>query len=163
MRGTLSARPPMRRRPHGVTLLEMLLVLLLIALGGALAAMFLTGGLDGMRLRSEARELAAQLRYTRAQAMATGSTQRFVIDPQTRQWTAPNGRHGEVSKRLGISFTGTRQAQPRPGQGAIAFFQDGGSSGGQIRLSTRRARWQVDVAWLTGEVRAVRSQQQAPP
>lgn len=147
---------PPRRRARGVTLLEMMLVVLLMAIGGLLAAMLLTGGLDGMRLRAEAREIAAQLRYTRAQAMATGQPQRFVIDPVARRWSAPNGRHGDVPRQLSVSFVGARQAQPREGQGAIVFFHDGGSSGGQIRLTTQRARWNVDVAWLTGEVRAVR-------
>lgn len=149
-------RSPPRPRAGGVTLLEMLLVLMLMALGGLLAAMLLSGGLDGMRLRSEAREIAAQLRYTRTQAMVTGKPQRFVIDPAAHRWEAPNGRHGDVPKQLGIAFVGVRQAQPRAGQGAIVFFQDGGSSGGQIRLTAKRARWNVDVAWLTGEVRAVR-------
>ncbi|HET6783683.1 MAG TPA: prepilin-type N-terminal cleavage/methylation domain-containing protein, partial [Pseudoxanthomonas sp.] len=60
------------RRPRGVSLLEMLLVVALIAIAGMLAAMVLTGGLDGMRLRSSSKEIAAQLRYARAQAIATG-------------------------------------------------------------------------------------------
>lgn len=147
---------PSRRRVQGVTLLEILLVLMLMALGGALAAMLLSGGLDGMRLRSEAREIAAQLRYTRTQAMVTGKPQRFVIDPRAHRWQAPNGRHGEIPKQLGVSVVSARQTQRDAGQAAIVFFQDGGSSGGQIRLSAKRARWHVDVAWLTGEVRAVR-------
>lgn len=152
-------RRSQRRSPRaaaGVSLLEMLLVVMLIAIAGTLAAMIFTGGLDGMRLRSEAREIAAQLRYTRAQAMARGSAQRFVIDPRAHRWEAPNGRGGNIPASLGIDFTGARQAQPREGQGAILFFHDGGSSGGQIRLSAKRASWHVDVAWLTGEVRVVR-------
>ncbi|HVK51748.1 MAG TPA: GspH/FimT family pseudopilin [Pseudoxanthomonas sp.] len=147
------------RTPHrvsGVTLLEMLLVLMLMALGGALAAMLLSGGLDGMRLRSEARELAAQLRYTRTQAMVTGKPQRFVIEPRAHRWQAPNGRHGDIPKQLGVTVVSARQQQREAAEAAIVFFQDGGSSGGQIRLSSKRARWHVDVAWLTGEVRAVR-------
>lgn len=156
MRG--GPRPSFRtpRDVQGVSLLEMLLVVMLIAIAGTLAAMVLTGGLDGMRLRSEAREIAAQLRYTRAQAMATGKPQRFVIDPATHRWQAPNRHHGNVPASLGISFIGARQAQPAPGIGAILFFHDGGSSGGQIRLSSGRAVWHIDVAWLTGEVQVVR-------
>ena len=44
-----------RSRVHmdGFTLLETLLVLALIAAAGILAAMAFTGGMDGMRLRSE--------------------------------------------------------------------------------------------------------------
>nr|WP_295381826.1 GspH/FimT family pseudopilin [Pseudoxanthomonas sp.] len=156
MRGGL--RPSFRtpRHARGVSLLEMLLVVMLVAIAGTLAAMVLTGGLEGMRLRSEAREIAAQLRYTRAQAMATGKPQRFVIDPATHRWQAPNQHRGSVPDSLRIAFIGARQAQPAPGVGAIMFFHDGGSSGGQIRLSGGRAVWHVDVAWLTGEVQVVR-------
>ena len=60
---------------RGFSLLEMLLVLAIIAFAGLLAAAAMTGGLDGMRLRSASGEIAAQLRFTRAQAIATGQRQ----------------------------------------------------------------------------------------
>ena len=67
--------------PRGFTLLEVLMVLLLIAAASALAAAAITGGFSGMQLRADAKEIAAQLRYTRAQAISTGEPQRFLIDP----------------------------------------------------------------------------------
>ena len=36
--------------------------------------------------------------------------------------------------------------------GAVLFFGDGASTGGRIQLSHGRAAWNVDVAWLTGDV-----------
>lgn len=141
-------------RARGVSLLEMLLVVGLIAIAGMLAAMVLTGGIDGMRLRSNARQIAAQLRYTRTQAIATGVPQRFLIDPQRHRWQAPNGRHGEVPPSLAIQFTGARQLQPRSDIGAIQFFADGASSGGRIDLSVQKAGWRIDVGWITGEVKS---------
>lgn len=151
-------RPPLRslRDMRGVSLLEMLLVVALIAMIATLSAMALTGGLDGMRLRSATKELASQLRHTRAQAIATGRPQRFVIDPRTRRWQAPNGRDGRIPESLSVAFTGARQAQARAGEGAILFFQDGGSTGGRITLGAKGAAWSVDVTWLTGEVRIAR-------
>ncbi|KAF1717277.1 type II secretion system protein XpsH [Pseudoxanthomonas wuyuanensis] len=145
------------RHAAGVSLLEMLLVVGLMAIAGLLAAMVLTGGFDGMRLRSEARELAAQLRYTRAQAIATGRPQRFVIDPRSHRWQAPDNRRGTIPASLGVSFTGARQAQARAGEGGILFFHDGGSTGGRVRLQARRAAWVIDVGWLTGEVKLSRA------
>ncbi|KRG69653.1 type II secretion system protein XpsH [Pseudoxanthomonas dokdonensis] len=148
----------MRRRSHsaraaqGVTLLEMLLVIALIALVGTLSAVVLTGGLSGMQLRSQAKQLAAQLRYTRTQAMARGESQQFVIQPDAHRWQAAADHHGEIPQALAIRFTGARQAQPAKGQGAIVFFSDGGSTGGRIELQDKRAVWRIDVAWLTGEV-----------
>lgn len=136
----------------------MLLVVLLIAIGTALAAMVLTGGLTGMKLRSEARGIAAQLRYTRAQAMSSGRAQRFVIEPRTHRWIAANDHSGEVPRDLGIAFVGAREMQAREDEGVIVFFHDGGSSGGRLRLSAKSAYWDVDVAWLTGEVRVARGE-----
>ena len=56
-----------------------------------------------------------------------------------------------------VSFIGAREVQPREGEGAIVFFPDGASTGGRVRLRIRSAAWNVDVAWLTGQVRAVRA------
>jgi general secretion pathway protein H len=143
----------MHRRHRGVSLLEMLLVIALLAAISVLAAGAMTGGFAGMQLRSEAKQITAQLRYTRTQAIATGKPQRFIIDPEARTWTAPNNRHGEIPEKLGIRFMGAREVQPRRGEGAIVFFPDGASTGGRVQLSAKKAAMNVDVTWLTGEVR----------
>ncbi len=144
------------RPARGFSLLEVILVLAIVALASLLAAAAVGGGADGMRLRSAAKEVAAQLRYTRAQALATGEAQRFVIDPEAHTWTAPKQRDGELSDKLAIVFTGAREVQPEEGIGAIVFFPDGASTGGRVWLAIDDAAWQVDVAWLTGQVRVSR-------
>jgi general secretion pathway protein H len=141
---------------RGFSLLEVVLVIAIIALASLLAAAALTGGIDGLRLRSAAKEVAAQLRYTRAQALATGEPQRFTIDPHGHTWTAPKDRHGKLPKQLGIVFTGAREVQPSRGEGAIVFFPDGASTGGRVQLQAKDAAWKVDVAWLSGQVRVAR-------
>lgn len=148
------------RRTAGFTLLEVVLVLAIVALASLLAAAAIGGGTDGMRLRSAAKEVAAQLRFTRAQALATGEPQRFTIDPAAHAWTAPKERGGELSPKLSIVFTGAREVQPADDIGAIVFFPDGASTGGRVRMAIGEAAWQVDVAWLTGEVRAARVESQ---
>lgn len=145
-----------RRGRHsvaGVSLLEMLLVIALIGAASVLAAAAFGGGFGGMQLRSNAKEIAAQLRYTRTQAIATGQPQRFTIDPAAHTWTAPNGHSGDIPEALRTTFTGARQVQPTRGEGAIVFFADGASTGGRVQLSLKRAAWNVDVAWLTGQVK----------
>ncbi|MBD9468828.1 GspH/FimT family pseudopilin [Pseudoxanthomonas sp. PXM01] len=151
-----------RARADGFTLLETLLVLVLIAAAGILAAMVFTGGMDGMRLRSESKEIAAQLRYTRARAIATGQPQRFRIDPRAHAWEAAGDRRGDIDDSLSVRFTGAREAQARAGEGGVLFFPDGGSTGGRITLSAGTAAWSVDVAWLTGETRLLRDEVPAP-
>lgn len=148
----------MQRRVRGVSLLEMLLVVALLAAVSLLAAAAMSGGFAGMQLRSNAKQIAAQLRYTRTQAIATGQPQRFTIDPYAHTWTAPGNRHGDIPEKLGIRFIGAREVQPRQGEGAIMFFADGASTGGRVQLSAKKAAWNVDVAWLTGEVKLRRAQ-----
>jgi len=147
-----------RRAQAGISLLEMLLVVSLIALVSLLAAAAFSGGLKGMELRSAAKEVAAQLRFTRTRAIASGQPQRFVIDPAAHTWSAPDDRDGEIPESLRIHFTGAREAQPGRGEGAVTFFSDGAATGGRIQLSREGAAWTVDVAWLTGEVTLERAE-----
>jgi general secretion pathway protein H len=146
----------------GFTLLETLLVMTLMAAAASLAAMVFAGGMDGMRLRSESKEIAAQLRYTRARAITTGLPQMFRIDPRAHAWEAADDRRGEIDESLSVNFTGVREAQVRAGEGAILFFPDGGSTGGRVTLAAGTAAWSVDVAWLTGETRLVRDEVRTP-
>ena len=148
----------MQHKTRGVSLLEMLLVIALLAAISVVAAGAMTGGFAGMQLRSEAKRITAQLRYTRTQAIATGQPQRFTIDPQARTWTAPNNRHGDIPAKLGVTFIGAREMQPRRGEGAIVFFPDGASTGGRVQLSAKQAAMNIDVTWLTGEVRLKRGE-----
>lgn len=150
--------PSVMRTRRGFSLLEMLVVVALIAIAGVLAVGVLGGGFERLQLRATAKELAANLRFTRAHALATGAPQEFVIDPGARTWRAPAGRSGNIPDKLGVVFTGAREVQPRADEGAIVFFDDGASTGGRVQLRSGDAAWNVDVAWLTGEVRLHRGE-----
>jgi general secretion pathway protein H len=145
------------KRQHGYTLIELLAVLVLVAAIVALGAATITRKLPGQRLQQSARELVAQLRYTRAQAIATGQPQVFMIDANSREWRAGEKRSGTLSKDISIVATGARNEQQRPGVAAVRFFPEGAATGGRIVLRNQRAAWQVDVQWLTGEVSLART------
>ncbi len=149
------------QRQRGISLIELIVVVVLIAAATALAASVMGAGLPGQQLRNASRELAAQLRYTRAQAIVTGKSQTFSIDARTREWQAPNRRHGQLPREIKLVATGARIEQTRPNVVAIRFFPEGAATGGRIVLSRERAAWQIDVEWLTGEVAVKRTQ--APP
>lgn len=134
----------------------MLVVVALIAAIGMMAAAAFTGGMAGVQLRQASREVAAQLRHARVRAIATGTPQRFTIDPAAHAWTGADGRAGELPDELEIRFIGARQAQAVEGEGAVMFFPDGASTGGRIRLLRESAAWDIDIAWLTGEVKLSR-------
>ena len=145
-------------RQRGFSLIELMVVVVLIAATTALAASVMTTGLPGQQLRNSSRELAAQLRYTRAQAIVTGKSQLFTLDTRTREWQAPNRRHGQLPSQIKLVATGARIEQTNPDVAAIRFFPGGAATGGRIVLSRDRAAWQLDVEWLTGEVTIKRTQ-----
>lgn len=155
-RGALHARVGGRQR--GFTLLEIVIVMAIIAAMAVLAAMTLTGGFERLKLQSASKQLVSNLRYTRAQAIASGTRQSFLIDPRGHAWRAAESRRGEIPEALQIQFIGAREVQPRDDVGAIVFFPDGASTGGRVRLISKRASTNVDVAWLTGEVTMRRGQ-----
>jgi general secretion pathway protein H len=144
--------PARIRASAGFTLIEILVVISLVAGLTVILMMSMNGGMNGMRLRSEARTIASELRRARSQAISTGTVQAFRIVPEDRTWTGARDRKGEIPKPLIVTFTGVRQVLERDGEGVILFFEDGASTGGRIQLKHERAALNVDVAWLTGEV-----------
>lgn len=169
-------------RAAGFTLIEALVVLALMATAFALFAGALVGALPGQQLRDATNRLAAEMRATRARAVATGVDQSFVIDTQARTWrsgasdalgdpsaglpgTKPGARadggvrrQGEFDETLALGATVAREEQPGPGLAAIRFFADGSSTGGRVVVRRGDAAWRVDVNWLTGAVRVERGE-----
>ena len=145
------------KREAGFTLVEIIVVLVLVAMVVAIGATAMSRKLPGQRLQQSARELAAQLRFTRAQAIATGKPQLFTLDARSREWRAGDKRNGTLARDIAIVATGARNEQQREGVAAVRFFPEGAATGGRFVLSHGRAAWQVDVQWLTGEVSLVRA------
>lgn len=137
---------------RGFSLLEIMVVVGLVALLMGLVAFTLNSQLPSQQLKSAAKEIAAELRFTKSQAMATGVAQSFQINAITREWSGPKNRSGKVPKALEIIATTARQEQPEDGVAAIKFFPDGAATGGRIVLKYENAQWQIDVKWLTGDV-----------
>lgn len=144
-------------RQAGFTLVELLVVLVIVAGVVAIGAGAMSRKLPGQQLQQSARLLAAQLRYTRAQAIATGESQLFTLDARTREWRAGDKRAGVLPRDIAVVATGARNEQQREGVAAVRFFPEGAATGGRFLLSHGAAAWQVDVEWLTGEVRLQRA------
>jgi general secretion pathway protein H len=145
-------------RPRGFSLVELVVVMVLIAALAALGLAAIGSGLPGQKLRGAAREIAAELRFTRAQAIATGREQVFRIDVGDKRWQGSGERRGEVPGGIAIEAIGAREALDEPQAVAIRFFPDGAATGGRLVLRSGEAAWRVDVAWLTGEVRLRRGE-----
>ena len=139
-----------RHRP-GMTLLEVLVVIAIIALLVAALPLRGFGALDGVELRAAGRDLATHLRRARATAMENGAAERFVLDVQTGRY----GRAGEQSlpEDLNIRFDTARQELLGADAGSVVFMPDGSATGGAITLTRDDRQVRVEVAWLTGQVK----------
>jgi len=146
------ARGGALRRARGVTLLELLIVLVIIALVSAVAIPVFTGT-SNAEMKSAARQLASGLRLARSQALTQRretflvidlAGRRFKVDHEAREYPLPRN----VELKL---FTAQRDLIDEK-TGSIRFFPDGGSNGGRITLAAGDRKYEVDVDWLTGRV-----------
>ncbi len=145
-------------RPRGFSLVELVVVMVLIAALAALGLAAIGSGMPGQKLRGAAKELAAELRFTRAQAIATGREQVFRIDVDGKRWNGSGERSGQLPEGIALEVTGAREELEAPQVVAIRFFPEGAATGGRVVLRSGEAAWRVDVAWLTGEVRLHRGE-----
>jgi len=148
----MNSMPPRARPSHGVSLIEVLLVVGLLALALSLFSGMLGGGLDGIRLRNASKELAAQLRYTRSAAIHTGEAQVLALDVDAAHWRTGR-RQGDLPGKPTLDVLTAAQEQVQDGEARFRFFPDGSSTGGSITLSKGKASWRIDVLWLTGAIR----------
>ena len=149
------ARPPRfsRRRAAGVSLIELMVVLMIMAIVAALVVPMLGGGVSNTELRSAARQLASGLRLARSEAVSQRretflvldvAGRRFKVDRDPQEHALPR----DVELKL---FTAQKDLVDEK-TGSIRFYPDGGSNGGRITVGSGERKYEVDVDWLTGRV-----------
>jgi general secretion pathway protein H len=132
----------------GFTLIEMLVVLAILALVMAVMTPMLAGSRSRAELDAAAHELASALRETRSLAIREGRSESFVI--AARRFRAAGGPLRPLAPGLALALATARgDAVPA---GAIRFFADGSSSGGELIVASGGRRSYVTVDWLTGRV-----------
>lgn len=146
-----------RRGQRGFSLLEMMVVLVIIAIGMTLAVPMIEGGYDSREVRRAARQIASTMHYCRGEAVAKGEVQELVIDPlQNSIATSGWGRWAVLTERAVIEKVAGGTTL---GNGAvqILFFPNGSSSGADVVLSSRkdrtRNRLRVTMDPLVGTVK----------
>ena len=144
---------PRRRRAAGVTLLELLIVLMIIAFVSAIVVPMLGDGVSTSELKSAAREVASGLRYARGQAIAKRTESLLVINLDARTFSLPpDERLHKLPQKLDLKLFSAQSDLLNEKVGAIRFYPDGGSNGGRITLAAGERKFDVDVDWLTGRV-----------
>lgn len=142
-----------RTQNRAFTLIELLVVLAIFGLVLVLIPPALDNILPENRVRGAARDLAAELRLCRSRAIRTREEALLVLDvgEQTFQ-SADRGRGLNLPEAATLNLTTAESEMLSELRGAIRFFPDGSSTGGQIRLHYQSNEYVVDVNWLTGQI-----------
>jgi len=141
------------RRARGVTLLEMLIVLSIMAVLAALVIPRFTGGVSISELKGATREIAAGLRLARSEALATRKETRLLLDLEQRTFRLEaDPRVHSLPKQIELKLFTAQSDLLSEKVGAIRFFPDGGSNGGRVTLAAGERKFNVDIDWLTGRV-----------
>lgn len=136
---------------RGFTLVELLVVLVIAALVLALVGTSISRSVSGAEMRVAARKVAANLRYTRTQAILQKSEQVFIVDTEAKTFQAPEREPVELPEEMSVALTTARTELTGETVGGIRFYPDGGSTGGYVELESDNRIYKVSVAWLTGE------------
>jgi len=161
-----SACPPGSRRPRrlprprregpapsGFTLLELMAVLGLMALILALVLPGLQHTYVRQRDRANLRKLVVALRTARSEAATTRRRVRVFVDLKTGQYRLEGvPKFGQLTGMKIVESRLVWQDQVKE-RGYVAFYGDGSSSGGRLRLvDPAGVSYRVEVEMITGRV-----------
>lgn len=140
-----------RQRPHGFTLIELVITLAVAALLLTTVPAAMGKLLESARYHATVRDLLSDLRAARTRALLTGRAVHYVIDVNKRSVRYGN-KQRQISDQLNFSaIVAKNMAQP---DRAIVFYPDGSSSGGSLML-TRNSNGEgvrLRVDWLLARI-----------
>jgi len=137
---------------RGVTLLELLIVLVIIAFVTAISIP-IVNGVSNAEMRSAARELASGLRLARSEAVSQRRETFLVIDLAGRRFKVDrDAKEYALPRNVELKLFTAQKDLVDDKVGSIRFYPDGGSNGGRITLGAGDRKYEVDVDWLTGRV-----------
>ncbi|CAH9015130.1 GspH/FimT family pseudopilin [Candidatus Nitrosacidococcus sp. I8] len=138
----------------GFTLVELLVVLTLAGIMISLVPPMLEGKIAGTEIRGAARRLAAGLKYTRSYAITYHKEAALTLDLESRSFTITDReRKYSLPKNIEIDLVTARSQVDSDRSGKIKFFPDGTSTGGRVTLERGTSKYQVDINWLTGQIK----------
>ena len=137
-----------------MTMIEILVVLAIMAIGAAIVVPMVSGqGATTGDLKSAARQIAAGLRLARSEAVASRRETALTLDLEARSFhVAGDAREVALPQKVDLKLFTAQSDLVSDRRGAIRFFPDGGSNGGRVTVSSGERKYEVDVDWLTGRV-----------
>lgn len=142
------------RDDRGFTLIELLVVLVIVVGGLAIIGPNIGSGQASSQIKSAARDIGSALRFVRGHALASQQPARFSLDLTENSYQIEGrDRVYHLPKNIEITLVTAKAEITGEGQGRIVFFPDGSSFGGRITLELEQFKRQIDINWLTGDVK----------
>jgi general secretion pathway protein H len=145
-----------RTASAGFTLIELLVVMAILALGLALVPPILARGTEAQSLKIDMRQVIGALHFARSRAITLNSPVAFQIDLPTRRFNIESSDEaGYLHPTTNVTLSVGKREWVADRSGVIRFYPDGGSSGGELLMSSKNNRYNLRVDWLTGDVSVV--------
>lgn len=141
------------RSVNGFTLIEIMVVLSILTLLLVIIPPSYQGMIENTTLKTTTRELVSQLRLLRHNAVRQQTESQILLDLANKNYTA-NGikKELDIPADAQIKLITAKKELHDYKTGAIRFYPDGSSSGGQIILSHGSRQHTINVNWLTGKI-----------
>ncbi|NKB37196.1 MAG: type II secretion system protein GspH [Gammaproteobacteria bacterium] len=140
-------------RTRAFTLIELLIVLSIIALIMLIAPPFMPKVIAGVNVKATTRDIASSLKIAQSLAINKQQEVAFLVNIESHNYSFANRKkHMKLPRQTKLSLVTARSEQLSESEGAIRFFPDGSSTGGQIKLNHINQEYLIDVHWLTGKV-----------
>jgi len=139
-----------------MTLLELLVVIMLLAIVAALFPLAIQRMMPARRLAAAARHLTVDLRELQSQAAVSGRPLALVLEPSgymVQEMLENSTRHVTWPEKTTATLKAAADAQPSR---ELVMYPDGSSSGGEIELRLGERLATVSVTATTGRVRVSR-------
>ena len=148
---TACAQQPIRRPQPGFTMVELLVA---IAIVGLLMAVTVPGSMrfyQSIQYRQAVRDVLTTLGQARHQAMDKGQAQNVGFDAERGQIQFYDDVL-QLPKGFEMAVTTANEVNQQ-NLGVIRFYPEGGSTGGDIDVTSPRGRGvRISVDWLMGSV-----------
>lgn len=138
----------------GMTLVEVLVVLTLLAAISALVYPSLNRNSAGAEPRTTALQIIAGLRDQRATAILLNERREIIYDAGQRRLMASGGqRIGIIPAGTDVRIEAARRRHADADTIGVIFFPDGSSSGGAITIGSGNASRRISIDWLSGAIK----------